>query len=149
MATIAVGTSSRIAAQDHSQGTQNPAVHHGPAKDRARIVLAQALSQMDGAHLKATLVEVDYGPGEASPPHSHPCPVIGYVLEGAIRTKVEGAPEAVYKVGETFYEAANRVHEISANASFTEPARLLAYFICDHDAPLSSAVPESESKGGK
>jgi quercetin dioxygenase-like cupin family protein len=59
---------------------------------------------------------------------------------------VKGEAEAVYKVGETFYEPANGVHEISANASSTEPARLLAYFVCDHDAPLSSAVPES--KGG-
>lgn len=141
--------SARIAAQDDAEAAQNPAVHHGPARDRARIVLAHSLAQLDGSHLKATLVEVDYGPGEASPPHSHPCPVIGYVLEGAIRTKVKGEPEAIYKVGDIFYEGANGVHEISANASSTEPARLLAYFICDHDAPLSSAVPASESKGGK
>ena len=54
-------------------------------------------------------------------PHSHPCPVIGYVLEGALRTQVKGRPEAIYKTGESFYEAPNSVHGIS---STTRRARL-------------------------
>ena len=92
---------------------------------------------MDGTHLKATLVEVTYGPGEFSPTHSHPCPVIGYVLQGAVRTRARGGPEAVYNAGESFYEAPNGIHEISANASSTEPAKFLAFFLCDRDTPLS------------
>jgi quercetin dioxygenase-like cupin family protein len=114
------------------------------ARERAQVVLAQTLPKMDGEHLKATLVEVNYGPGESSEPHSHPCPVIGYVLAGALRTQVRGEKEAVYTAGESFYEPANGVHAVSANASQTEPAKLLAYFVCDHDAALSVAVP-----GGK
>src|SRR5580704_14747700 len=119
-------------------------MQHAEKSERARIALAEALPKMDGEHLKATLVEVNYGPGESSAPHSHPCPVIGYVLAGTLRTQVRGEAEAVYKPGESFYEAANRVHGVSANASQTEPANLLAYFVCDHDAALSVAVP-----GGK
>src|ERR1700733_14323103 len=52
------------------------------------------------AHLKATLVEVNYGPGESSEPHTHPCPVIVYVLEGSLRTQVTGQPEAINKAGQ-------------------------------------------------
>jgi quercetin dioxygenase-like cupin family protein len=107
------------------------------AKERARIVLSQPLSKLDGDHLKVVLVDVNYGPGEASSPHSHPCAVIGYVVEGTLRTQVKGEPEMTYKAGESFYEAPKGVHLISANASSTEPAKLLAYLICDHDAPLS------------
>jgi quercetin dioxygenase-like cupin family protein len=110
---------------------------HSDAKDRARIVISKSLSQMDGNHLKAVLVEVRYGPGESSQPHSHPCAVVGYVVEGAIRSQVKGEPEMTYKAGESFYEAPNGVHLVSANASATEPARFVAYLICDHDAPLS------------
>lgn len=117
--------------------------------ERAHIVLTQALAKMDGEHLKATLVEVNYEPGESSEPHSHPCPVIGYVVAGSLRTQVRGENEAVYKAGESFYEAANGVHVVSANASQTEPARLIAYFVCDHDAPLSVAAPEAARPGGK
>ena len=100
-----------------SSQAQSPAPRAG--KDRARILLATPLPPLDGAHVKTTLVEVNYGPGEASPPHTHPCAVIGYVVEGSLRMRVEGQPEKVYSVGESFYEAPNGVHAVSANASGT------------------------------
>lgn len=104
---------------------------------RAQTVISRALPSMDGSHLKAIVVEVIYAPGEFSPPHSHPCPVIGVVLEGAVRTKTKGEPEVIYTTGESFYEPPNGTHEISANASLSKPAKFLAYFICDHETPLS------------
>ena len=110
------------------------------AKDRATVVLSKELPALSGAHLKATLVEVNYGPGEASPPHSHPCAVMGYVVEGTLRTQVQGAPETVYKAGESFYEAPNGVHLVSANASREKPAKFVAFLLCDHDTPLSVDV---------
>ena len=122
-----------------SQSAVSPA--HDQPKDRARLVLSQQFPKLDGDHLKAALVEVRYGPGEASPPHSHPCAVIGYVVEGTLRTQVQGQPEMIYKAGESFYEPPNGVHLISANASSTEPAKLVAYLLCDHDAPLSVDLP--------
>jgi quercetin dioxygenase-like cupin family protein len=81
--------------------------HGGAAKERARIVLSRQLPRFDGARLKVRLVEVNYGPGEASPAHSHPCAVVGYVVEGTLRTQVKGEPEMTYKPGESFYEAPN------------------------------------------
>lgn len=122
--------------QGHAQQKSEPAEKH----DRARVSLATPLPRLDGDHLLATLVEVYYGPGEASPPHSHPCAVVGYVVQGAIRTQVQGGPLAVYKAGESFYEKPNSVHTVSANASSSEPAKFVAYFVCDHEAPLSSDV---------
>jgi quercetin dioxygenase-like cupin family protein len=121
---------------------------HGGANERARILLSKSLSKLDGEHLKAMLVEVRYGPGEASPPHSHPCAVVGYVVQGAIRSQVNGAPEAVYTAGDSFYEPPNGIHLVSANASRTEPAKLVAYLICDHETPISIDVPESKAKIG-
>src|SRR5579863_5402173 len=73
-----------------------------PAPTETRVAIAHALPKLDGEHLKATIVEVSYGPGGSSAPHSHPCPVIGYVLNGALRMKVNDEPEKVYKAGETF-----------------------------------------------
>ena len=102
-----------------------------------------ALEPMDGSHLKVTVVEVRYGPGESSKPHSHPCPVIGYVIEGAFRTQVRGEPETVYTAGQSFYEAANGAHVVSANASTNKPVRFLASFTCDRDTPLLLPVPDS------
>jgi quercetin dioxygenase-like cupin family protein len=117
-------------------------------KEQARIVLSHVLPKLDGFRLKATVVEVNYGPGESSPPHSHSCAVIGYVVEGTLRTQVEGEPEAIYKSGESFYESPNGVHLISANASQTKSAKLIAYFVCDHDGPLSNDPPKVRKSGG-
>ena len=63
--------------------------------------------------------------------------------KGRLRAQVKGQPETIYKAGESFYEAPNGIHLVSANASSTEPAKLVAYLICDHDTPLSVDVPES------
>jgi quercetin dioxygenase-like cupin family protein len=98
---------------------------------------SHSLPQLDGSRLRATVVEVNYAPGEADKPHSHPCTVIGYVAEGAIRFQVKGGPESVYKAGESFYEAPNGVHQVSANASDKQPAKLIAFFICDHETKLT------------
>jgi quercetin dioxygenase-like cupin family protein len=124
--------------------TQLPvATPHSEAKERARVALSHALPKLDGSHLNASVVEVHYGPGESSPQHSHPCSVMAYVVDGVIRTQVEGEPEATYKAGEAFYEAPNGIHEVSANASQSQPATFIAYFVCDHNTPLSINVPEN------
>jgi quercetin dioxygenase-like cupin family protein len=109
--------------------------------ERARIVLDRALPPLEGARLKATVVEVHYGPGESSPQHTHPCPVIGYVTQGAYRSQIGGESEHIYKTGDTFYEAPNTHHILSANASKTEPAAFVAFFLCDRDTPLSKDIP--------
>jgi quercetin dioxygenase-like cupin family protein len=112
-----------------------------PGGRRSRVAFQHELPQMDGSRLKVSVVEVVYAPGAASTPHSHPCPVIGYIAQGAVRMHFKGDTAAVFKAGESFYEAPNGVHLVSANASPTEPAKLIAYFVCDNDKPLSSPVP--------
>jgi len=115
-------------------------------KDRASVLLSQPLPKLNGNHLVTTLVEVRYGPGEASPPHSHPCPVVVYVVEGKVRSQNQGQPEVIYKPGDTFYEAPGGVHAVSGNASSTEPAKFIAFFLCDHATPLSQDMPMNEKR---
>ena len=76
---------------------------------------------------------VEYGPGGSSPAHTHPDSAFIYatVLTGAIRSKVNDGPERTYKAGESFAEMPGDRHGVSANASATEPARLLAVFVVD------------------
>lgn len=124
--------------------TRSSAQDHNPKASRVHPVISQALPPLDGSRVKVTLVEVSYAPGEASASHTHPCAVVGYVVEGAIRSQVKGQPEATYKAGESFYEPPNGVHQVSRNASETEPARLLAYFVCDREAPLTRSVSRDQ-----
>ena len=143
LAWIAFAPSHAAVAQVANSASSNKDTGH------ARIAFSHALPHLDGTQLKATIVEVTYGPGGSSGPHSHPCPVIGYVIEGALRTQVKGEAEAIYQAGQSFYEAPNGVHMISANASDKVPVKFLAYFVCDHDTPLSVAPPAAAPSGGE
>ena len=114
-----------------------------PAHERTRVVCSHDLPPLAGGRARVTVVEVTYGPGEASPAHSHPCALVGYVLAGAVRSQVDDEPAAVYRPGDTFFEKPHAAHRVSANASPTEDARFLATFICDGDAPLSAPLPDA------
>lgn len=89
---VAIGASHIVAVWATAHTSQDKA-------ERARVALSHALPQLDGGHLNATIVEVIYEPGESSAPHTHPCPVVGYVVEGTLRTQVKGEAEAIYKAG--------------------------------------------------
>ena len=89
------------------------------------------LPNVPGKSIRGVLVE--YAPGGSSPGHTHPKSAFIYatVLEGAIRSQVNGGPVKVYHAGESFSENPGDRHDVSANASATEPARLLAVFVVD------------------
>jgi quercetin dioxygenase-like cupin family protein len=106
---------------------------HGASGGPAKVTLAyeHALPNVPGKSIKGVLVE--YGPGGSSPAHTHAASAFIYatVLEGAIRSKVNDGPEKIYRAGESFSEMPGDHHRVSANASETEPARLLAVFVVD------------------
>ncbi|MBB4185763.1 cupin domain-containing protein [Sinorhizobium terangae] len=100
---------------------------------KVTIVFDRPLPNVPGKSMKGVLVE--YEPGGSSPAHMHPDSAFIYatVLDGAIRSSVNGSPEKVYNTGENFYEEPGALHGVSANASDTESARLLAVFVVDTD----------------
>ena len=99
--------------------------------EKVTLVFDRALPNVPGKSMKGLLVE--YAPGVSSIPHTHAASAFIYatVLEGAIRSKVNDNPEQVYHAGENFTELPGDHHRVSANASDTEPARLLAVFVVD------------------
>lgn len=102
-----------------------------PAK--VTMVFDHALPNAPGKSMRGVLVE--YGPGGFSGAHTHAPSAFIYatVLEGAIRSKVNDGPEKTYKKGENFFEMPGDRHGVSANASATEPAKLLAVFVVNTD----------------
>jgi quercetin dioxygenase-like cupin family protein len=100
-------------------------------------LLATQLPNVPGKSLTAVVVR--YAPGAASRSHHHAGSVFVYVLSGVIRSQVStGGPVKDYRVGETFFEPPGSDHLISANASTTEPASLLAVFVADDGAVLTT-----------
>ncbi|MDD5579223.1 MAG: cupin domain-containing protein [Methylobacter sp.] len=111
----------------------SPAVLINTDKSKVTLVFDHSLPNVPGKSMKGVLVE--YQPGGSSPAHTHPASAFIYatVLEGAIRSKVNDGPEKVYQAGENFAELPGDHHGVSANASATQPARLLAVFVVDTD----------------
>ena len=103
-----------------------------PRKDAAvTLVYDQALPNVPGKSLRGVVVE--YEPGGRSSAHTHPKSAFIYatVLRGSIRSQVNGGPVTTYRAGESFSEYPGDHHNVSENASDTEPARLLAVFVVD------------------
>ncbi len=104
-----------------------------PKSKNAKVTLVyqHELPNVPGKSIKAVLVE--YGPGGYSPAHMHPKSAFVYatVLEGAIRSQVNDGPVTTYTAGQSFSELPGDRHSVSANASKTKPARLLAVFVVD------------------
>lgn len=95
------------------------------------VVFDQKLPNVPGKSMRGVLVE--YAPGGMSPAHIHPKSAFIYatVLEGAIKSQVNDGPVKTYRAGENWSEIPGDHHKVSANASETEPARLLAVFVVD------------------
>jgi quercetin dioxygenase-like cupin family protein len=95
------------------------------------LVYDHVLPNVPGKSVKGVLVE--YGPGGYSPGHTHAASAFIYatVLEGAIRSQINDGPVTIYEAGQSWSELPGDRHVVSANASQTKPARLLAVFVVD------------------
>ena len=98
---------------------------------KVTLVYDHRLPNVPGKSIKGVLVE--YGPGGYSPAHIHPRSAFIYatVLEGAIRSQVNDGPVQTFTAGQSFSEMPGDRHGVSANASQTKPAKLLAVFVVD------------------
>ena len=114
-----------------------------PESKNAKVTLVyqHELPNCPGKSIKGVLVE--YGPGGYSPAHMHPKSAFIYatVLEGAIRSQVNDGPVTTYEAGQSFSELPGDRHSVSANASKTRPARLLAVFVVNtNDTELTIPI---------
>ena len=88
---------------------------------------------------EVTVSWVDYPPGRVGAVHHHAGFVLAYVLEGAVITKISGqGEEKRYETGTMFYERPGATHEVSKNASQTQPARLLAMIFAKKGSTLTT-----------
>ena len=83
------------------------------------------------------MLTVDFPPGAGSPPHRHNANTFVYVLQGSVVMQVAGGEEKTLRVGDTFYESPSDVHTVGRNASQTEPARILVFFVKDVGVPAA------------
>ena len=116
-----------------ARSADDKAANGNAAHEKAKVTLVyeHALPNVPGKSVKGVLVE--YAPGGSSPGHTHASSAFIYatVLEGAVKSQINDGPVTTFRAGESFSEMPGDRHGVSANASSTEPARLLAVFIVD------------------
>jgi quercetin dioxygenase-like cupin family protein len=112
-----------------------------PAPPGGGPVFKHDLPNLSMEDWEVTVSYVDYTPGRASSVHHHAGFVLAYVLAGEVVTKISGQDEKTYRTGEMFYEPPGSTHEVSRNASATQPARLLAMIFAKKDATLTTQGP--------
>jgi quercetin dioxygenase-like cupin family protein len=111
-------------------------------KPTIKLVVKRDISEkVDGKETAASVVEVTLEPGQQSPPHRHPGPVFGYVLEGEYEHGVDDQPTKMLKVGDTFYEPTGCLHRVSKNPAASGKTRVLAVLLLPRDAKALS-TPE-------
>ncbi len=108
----------------------------GSSLDKVEPIGSYALPNVPGK--RVTIVRVTYGPGGFSRPHRHAGSVTATITKGEIRSQLGGGPVETFQVGQSFFEPPGSTHMVSANASNTEPAELIAVFVADEGAQLTT-----------
>lgn len=103
----------------------------------AQDAMVNALFQTDVADVtnqEIVVLEVVYAAGSKSESHRHNAHTVVYVLEGSVTMAVAGGESKTLGPGEIFYESPADIHSVSMNASDTEPAKILVYFLKEKGA---------------
>jgi quercetin dioxygenase-like cupin family protein len=96
-------------------------------------LMSRDLTELPGK--EGTMITVVYPPGGSEPIHRHNAHVFVYVLQGTVVMQVRGGKEMTLTAGQTFYESPSDIHVVGRNASKTEPAKFIAFFVKDKGAP--------------
>ena len=100
-------------------------------------VLEETIPSANPAVKMVRGARVRFAPRQPTGLHRHPISVAGVVTAGSFVFKREGEPEKIIKTGDAFYEPAGVVTERFDNASSTESAELIAFYLTDaKDRPL-------------
>ncbi|GAB3031310.1 hypothetical protein GCM10027185_35220 [Spirosoma pulveris] len=103
-------------------------------KDLLHVLLArQPLSQID---VKQVTIPI----GQTAPKHTHPCPVVGYVVSGRVLFQIEGEAKRVIQQGEAFYEPKDKVILHFANDSAQQPLTFIAFYLREANEELIQLI---------
>ncbi len=112
-----------------------------PARTETVTPLFSApLPDVPGETLTSMLVS--FPPAAQAVPHRHgDAFVYAYVLDGSVRSQLDGQPPQVFHRGENWSEPPGAHHVLTENVSATEQARLLVVFVAPTGAALKTDDP--------
>jgi quercetin dioxygenase-like cupin family protein len=90
----------------------------------ARYPLTGSLEGFD-----AVLVGLNFAPGASSQAHRHPGFVLGYVVQGQVKSAIDGGQPDVVPAGRTFFEPEGAVHTTFGSARGDASARAVVFLV--------------------
>lgn len=87
-----------------------------------------------------TALTIELAPGAVVGPHRHGGFVYVYLLEGRMRSQLEGEALKEYVAGQSWVEPAGILHSKTENPSATESAKFLAVIYSEADAVITQPV---------
>lgn len=107
-----------------------------PAGELARHALTGPLEGFD-----AVVTELNFAPGASAPEHRHPGFVLGYVVDGQLRSAVDHGQGEIVPAGGTFFEPEGALHTTFGSGSADAPARVVAFLVVPNGSPLTVRRP--------
>lgn len=109
-----------------------------PTGSKVTTLMTKDLQGIAGK--EGVMLVVEYPPGMSGPVHRHNASVFVYVLEGSVVMQNRGGKEVTLTPGQTFFESPSDIHIVGRNASQSQPAKFLVFFVKDKGAPTTTLV---------
>jgi quercetin dioxygenase-like cupin family protein len=90
--------------------------------------------EVPGSNYEVVFGITELAAGFKSGRHSHPGLVLAYVAEGEFWYLVDGQPEKIYKVGDSFQLPDRAIH--NEGAAGDKPVKVMAVFVVEKGKPL-------------
>ena len=90
-------------------------------------VVGEPIEYPSGAPALITAMEIVLEPGQQTGWHTHPVPLVGYILEGELTVDYGPKGLRVYRKGDALAEAMNQAH--NGRNTGPSPVRILAVFL--------------------
>jgi quercetin dioxygenase-like cupin family protein len=124
--------------------TRFAALQREPLLEEALPAANPAVRLVKGARIR-------FAPGQPTGLHRHPTSTVGVVTAGSFVFQAEGQKERLLQTGDSFFEPAAHPILRFDNASETEPAEIICFYLSDtSDRPTIEMLPGGmESQLGK
>ena len=82
-----------------------------------------------------TVMQMTMPAGMGPPPHTHPGPESGYLLEGEFTLLVDGQPSLLLKAGDSYKVPSGAIHDARSG---DKGAKVIATYVVEKGKPLAS-----------
>ena len=104
--------------------TPFPALKREPLLEEELPAANPTVRLIKGARIK-------FAPGQPTGLHRHPISTVGVVTAGSFNLQLEGGPVQLLNTGDSFFEPAGHTILKFDNASASEPAKIVCFYLAD------------------